>query len=525
MTSRRWLILIVVAGALLRLFPIWFGLPYLRARPDEEVATAIAYRMISGDLHPRFFHWPSFTFYIFAALYWVATAIKRTVALVPVLSEPEQILIGRTFVALAGTATLAVVYAIGRRVRDDITGLIASALLAVAILHVRESHFAMTDTIMTLLVVASLAVLLRGVDQQQPARKVALFAAAGALGGLAASTKYTAAAVLAPVAAAHLLTLRRPWRSAISWRAWHPSLVFALCFACGFLLATPYAVLDFPAFKEGIEFNLWHMRVGQGVPLGRGFTYHLTYSLPYGLGPPTYVAGLCGLIVLAFRYWRHGFILLSFVAALYFSLGPGQTVFFRYVLPLVPVLCITAAIAIRHVALWAVPRFRISPAVALGGLLSVVIIPALVNSIWFDVLLARTDSRVLAARWLEFNVQAEDTLYDDGGTYVFLDLSRAQFHAWSFDPKTNSFGGAEGQSPDWLILYESPVSLYANAQLELRDLARREYVLSHAIRPTRARPRAAVYDWQDAFFMPLWGFWTVERPGPTIRIYRRTNSW
>ena len=70
-----------------------------------------------------------------------------------------------------------------------------------------------------------------------------------------------------------------------------------------------------------------------------------------------------------------------------------------------------------------------------------------------------------------------------------------------------------------------PQTYRLNTQLQLRDRARREYVLTHTIRATRARPRVAVYDWQDAFFMPLWGFWTVERPGPTIRIYRRTNSW
>ena len=212
--------------------------------------------------------------------------MSGTAALMPGAVRVRTDPLSAYLVALAGTATLAVVTRSAGAVRDDMTGLIASALLAVAILHVRESHFAMTDTIMTLLVVASLAVLLRGVDQQQPARRVALFAAAGALGGLAASTKYTAAAVLAAMGAAHLLTLRRPWRSALSWRAWQPSLVFALCFACGFLLATPYAVLDFPAFKEGIEFNVWHMRAGQGVPLGRGFTYHLTNSLPYGLVHP-----------------------------------------------------------------------------------------------------------------------------------------------------------------------------------------------------------------------------------------------
>jgi len=33
---------IVVLAGVLRLFPIWFGLPYLRARPDEETADCFA---------------------------------------------------------------------------------------------------------------------------------------------------------------------------------------------------------------------------------------------------------------------------------------------------------------------------------------------------------------------------------------------------------------------------------------------------------------------------------------------------
>ena len=259
------------------------------------------------------------------------------------------------------------------------------------------------------------------------------------------------------------------------------------------------------------------------MPLGRGFTYHLTYSLPYGARPPMYVAGLCGLVVLAFRYWRHGFILLSFAAALYFSLGPGRTLF--------PVRAATRSGAMHR------RRHRDQACGSLGSSAVPHLAcrcprraplrrhhPGAGQRHLVRCALGATDSRVLAARWLESNVQAQDTLYDDGGMYVVLDLSRTQFHAWSFDRADNSFGGAEGETPDWLILYDSPVSLYTSAQLQLRDLARREYVLTQTTRATRARPRLAVYDWQDAFFMPLWGFWTVERPGPTIRVYRRTQS-
>ena len=54
---------------------------------------------------------------------------------------------------------------------------------------------------------------------------------------------------------------------------------------------------------------------------------------------------------------------------------------------------------------------------------------------------------------------------------------------------------------------------------QLRALVDRDYVLVQEIRGTRVGTGSAVYDPQDAFFLPLSGFATVDRPGPTIRIY------
>lgn len=523
MSTRRWLILIVAVGGLLRLFPIWFGLPYLLARPDEEVATRIAVQIASGDLNPRFFNWPSFTFYVFAALYGFARALKSLASVGSSLTPAEQIIIARVFIACAGTATLVLVFRIGRRIQDDSIGLIAASLLAVAILHVRESHFAMTDVLMTLLVSASLAMLLRGIDEPCPRKSVGVFAAAGFAGGLAASTKYSAAAVLAALCAAQLLVLSQPWRTVASLRVWRPSFAYVACFACGFVAATPFAVLDFATFKAGIVFNYRHLSTGHGVQLGRGFIYHPTHSLPYGLGITAFAAGLVGLVLLALRYRKHAFVLLSFFFALYLSLGNGQTVFFRYVLPLVPLMCLAAAIAIDQAATWLSTRTSLSRAAALAALLLVTVVPGLINSIWFDLLLARTDSRVIAGRWLEERLQPADTLYDGGGIFVELLLRRSDLHQEYFDEFSRSFGHPEGKSPDWLVLYESPVSLYAKTMPVLQDLAQREYVLVQTVNATGARAGSAVYDRQDAFFMPLSGFWTVERPGPTIRIYKRKD--
>ena len=246
--TRRWLYAILLIAAALRLFPIWFGLPYLRARPDETTAVSLAMGVVYGDWNPHFFHWPSLTIYLFAALLRAASLVRGVLSGDPTLTAAEQILIGRVCVALAGTVTVLVVYYIGKRCVDAATGLAAAALLAVALLHVRDSHFAMTDVLMTLLATASLAVLLRAMDEALGPASIASvsargFAAAGLLAGLATSTKYNAAAVAAAMAAVQLLLLihfkARPW----SLRAWRPAAAYAAAMVAGFVIATPYAEL------------------------------------------------------------------------------------------------------------------------------------------------------------------------------------------------------------------------------------------------------------------------------------------
>jgi 4-amino-4-deoxy-L-arabinose transferase-like glycosyltransferase len=510
--TRHWLIAIVVAGAVLRIFAIWFGLPYLFARPDEEAATGIAAQIRRGYLNPHFFHWPSLTFYLFAVVFWLYRAVLRLFT-AHTVSTAEYFVIGRAVVAAAGTFTLILIFKIGRRVGGEVIGLIAAALLAVSILHVRDSHFAMTDVLATCFVTASLALLLRAIDERAHYSAVQWFAAAGLVGGLAASTKYNAGAVAAAMVAGQVLLVARERHL----RALLPSVVYGALFFIGFLIATPYAVLDFPKFKEDLLFDFTHLSGGHGVNLGRGWGYHLKRSLPYGLGPVTFVAMIVGLVPFVRHHTRHAVVLGAFVVLLYASIGSGYTVFFRYILPVVPIACVVAAVGIRATATWLGAR------VALPLLLSVTVGIGLVNCIWFDVVLARTDSRVLAGDWLRPRLTPSDTLHDAGGDYTALDLAQVRFHQWFFDPATNSFGAPDGETPDWLVLYESPLYTYARVPSQLQTLARTRYELVHTVRATTGRRSDAVYDLQDAFFVPMWGLWSAERPGPTVLIYKRQS--
>src|SRR5579864_5072066 len=279
------LAIVMLIGAGLRFVPIWFGLPFDRARPDEETAIGHAVAILAGDPNPHFFHWPSLTFYLFAASFTAVSWIHRLVGLDPTLSVNEQYVIARGLVALAGTLTVAVLFVLVRRLADEPTAFAAALFLAVAPLHVRESHFAMTDVLMTLFVTLSVALLLRadpasaGSTAERSPRWWVL--AAGLCGGLAASTKYTGAATLVPLLAAEAASLRggiaARWRSAL-----RRSAATLAAFALGFLAGTPFALLDARSFVSGVRFDVAHLSSGQAyLDLGLGWTAHLERSLPY----------------------------------------------------------------------------------------------------------------------------------------------------------------------------------------------------------------------------------------------------
>jgi hypothetical protein len=517
---------IVLAGATLRFFPIWFGLPSLLARPDEETALNHAMAIAGGDLNPHFFHWPSLAFYVFAALFKGASLIKGVAVHDPALTDIQQVLIARAFVAFAGTVTIALLYWLGRQTADATTGLLAAAFLAVSILHVRESHFAMTDVLATLLITLHLALVVRALSTAMtaprlPSAAIGWFALAGFVGGLATSTKYSAAAAVASIVAAQAVWVRH---ATVRWRlaTWAPLCVALFAFVLGFIVATPYAVIDYQTFAADVWYDVTHLSGGHGIDLGRGWSYHLLRSLPYGVGIAVFCAALAGIVPMVRHHRRHAIVLGVFAVVFYASIGSGKAVFFRYVLPLVPIVCLSAAVAVRHLASWLASRTHLSLGWALAVPTLLIAGPSFVSSGWLDELLARTDTRVIAGRWLSARTKEEETVHESCGVYARIHMEHTSFHRWAFDPATRSFGDPWNRTPDWLVVCDSPIQ-YTPVPPELHRVAADKYVLVEVV-VGATQKTGAVYDAQDAFFLPLSGFSTVRRPGPTVFIYRRGDA-
>src|SRR3954464_3349927 len=261
-------------GAAPRLFPNWFGLPHSPAPPGENTAPGPPAAILAGDPNPHFFNWPSLTLYLFAGAFTAATAIGGT------LSRIDQFLIARALGALGGTATILIVARIGRQIADNATATIAATFLAVAVVHVRDSHFATTDVLMTLLVTASLSLLLDARDTGA----LRDYVIAGLVAGLAVSAKYSAA----PVAVA-VFFARGDGR-----RGWVAAGTFLVPMGARFVGGTPYALGDFTALRTDVLYERAHLAAGHAGSAAPAWRAHLSRSLPYGLGPGIFIAAAPG---------------------------------------------------------------------------------------------------------------------------------------------------------------------------------------------------------------------------------------
>lgn len=326
--------------------------------------------------------------YLTAASYAGLFAVERAIGgaitdatVAKAAFEPVLHLIPRAWSACAGVATIVVLFAAARELFSRRVALLGAALLAVAFLHVRDSHFGVTDVPVTFLTMCAFWAGLRCATRGLTLERVAM---AGVLSGLAASTKYNSALVLLPVVVAILsrTVWNQPRSMGVAVRA---VAVLLLCATIAFLAGTPFAVLDHRTFITAVTGVRHHLANGH-VVMARGWTYHATFTLQYGLGIPLVVAAVLGACWLIARQPWAAALVLAFPLPYYVVLGSGLTVFVRYMLPIVPFLCLTAAVFVDRLAGYIGDAFKSARLrdVSTVVLAAVIAVPTVVPSVIFD---------------------------------------------------------------------------------------------------------------------------------------------
>ena len=408
--SRRWawsgLAVVLLAGLGLRLWGVRQGLPYAYNADEADHFVPHAIEMFEhGTLNPKYFANPPAFTYVLHGLFalWYGGAGGAVHAFE---HDPAALYtLARVAAAVLGTIALWLLYLTGTRLWGRAVGLLAAAIEAVAFLPVFYAHLALNDA--PTLAPATLSLLgTAGVLRKGRARDYLI---AGIGLGLAAATKYTAGIMLVPLLAAIAMRYLERGPGAAR-RAIGGLLLAGVCALAAFLIANPYAILDYTSFHAELAHQSTLSAESQGklgAPKQGGLLYYL-WSFTWGLGWAPSIGALGGAIAV----WRHerrlGWLLVPAALLFLAFMGTEGRYFGRWLMPIFPIACLLAAFFVAQVVSWAGRELNgETRRGALAALLVVgVLAQGLVYSIHSGLVLSRPDTRNLTRSWMVAHIPA-----------------------------------------------------------------------------------------------------------------------
>ena len=422
-------------GMAVRIYGIDFGLPYsYHDDEDRLVHHALAFGM--GDLNPHYFNYPSFLMYLLFAVYSGFYVFARVFGIVAsafdfslmFFTDPTPFyIIGRTITVLFGTATLFLVYLIGKRLYSRTAGLVAALIMAVMPVHALSSHYITTDVPMTFFVTAAAYFSVRILEEGRAKHYIL----AAVMTGLAAGSKYNGVLAAVFILAAHVVRmkgLRSRVRSLIEKKLVLAGLIVVITF----FVVSPFCFLDFNTFVKDLRFDSLHVRKGvygtsSGVTWARYagvlFTDEL-YSWPHPLINPAGVLLLSGIVYALYRRGQKEAVVGLFPLVFFAVIGSWSVVNRKYILPLLPSCAVFSGMLFAGLC-GGVSRQRLRRTAAWVCLILLLAVPFR-NCVLNAYVMSREDTRTMARKWIEENIP-EGTLIAlewDTNETVPLDESR-----------------------------------------------------------------------------------------------------
>lgn len=423
--STFWLILILAVSLALRLHNINWD-EFQHAHPDERWITMVAVeisppRSLSEAFNPRLsplnplydpeakaprnFAYGHLPLYVLTTLAWGLSALGKTFfpnsPLVLLTSYDYINLLGRVLSALFDTGTVYLVYLTGKRLYGEKVGLWAASFVALTVSHIQLAHYYAFDPVVTFFVVLSIYFSIK--LAQEGSWKEALLA--GGAAGMAVSSKFSATPVLVAVALACLKTSRRSFKFGLL-------ILSALAAFLTFALTSPFALLDFRSYLFQIVEQGGMVQGKLDFPYTRQyrgtapFVYHIEQQLRWGMGWALGLASFTGFAWAVIRLMRRKTlpgeaVALAWVLLYFLINGSFMVKFMRYMLPIVPFLCLFGASFLEHL----LGKIRRLPLPILVLVPTALWALAFVNGVY-----GQTHTWIKASRWIYRNIPPGSTI-------------------------------------------------------------------------------------------------------------------
>ena len=414
--------MILCLAALLRFGPVSSGLPYSNYIDEGFVLHQVIHVLKQRTLDPGWHGYPSLPAYLTATAVIATSPIYRKIHRHSVLADlpseagrtdlpvpyhydlitpAELLLIGRLLAALLSLATVLLTGMIATRLAGTKAGLVAGLLAALCPALVLRGSTVMVDTFAAFFVVLAFY----ACERIGPEHKISWQTAtlAGVSAGLAFACKYTAAAFFVAV---FILILARSSNRATLVRC----VAAAACgMLAGVLVGAPSTVFNAAAVIQQVAGTY----AGYGTNHSDSGYFGQAVSR-IELGWPLSLAAGAGLLILlrqpGTRWTAISWCVAGGISLCVLLRLPFQP--FRNLLPFVPLICISAAIALVKATEWT----RRSPLVWLRSAVLVLLVsivtalPAIAGWTAIQRRIAHRDSRIEAIDWLQEHTTKEQSV-------------------------------------------------------------------------------------------------------------------
>ena len=343
--------------------------------------------------------------------------------------------VGRSIMAVADVGTVFMVYLLGKRIWDRRVGLLASALVALAVVHIQISHFYRPEPLQVFLLMVAFWFMLNVMERRR-LRDTTLL---GLFVGLALAPKVSVLPLLLPLAL--VFGFRLFTDSEGKWRVPSPphaarigghALLAGFIAVTVFFITMPYAFLQFGEFVDQITFQAENVaRTAGNVPFtvqyigSTPFIYELRQTSLWGLGLPLGIAAWGGLLFtgfMVFKKWpfhRAELLLLAWVVPNFLLLGFFEVKFMRYIFPIVPFLILMGSWMLvsmldrsRTVNLTGYGLTRYAPHAGVA-VIAIVVAATAFYALAFETIYARSHPAIQASDWINENVPKRSVIITD----------------------------------------------------------------------------------------------------------------
>ncbi|MEL6270345.1 MAG: phospholipid carrier-dependent glycosyltransferase [Chloroflexota bacterium] len=399
-------------------------------QPDEFLFVQRPLRMLlTRQFNPKFFHNPSFLINTNLAVYWLTGEHNRIswegrTELGARRAVPFRLYMnGRTFSALGSILAVAATFATAYHLSNRFGAISAALIVATALPMVQHAHYTTTS---------SLAAGFAGVciwASMMALRRFQwwMFALAGVCAGLAAGSRYNAAAVSIVVFVVGMVLL---WQERTRLRLRWVALGYVL-FPAVFVFTTPHIIFDTAFFwSEFVGITTQYIGSGDSivnVPKYIGLWYELNYMALFGIGLPGTLLIFAGV----WRGLRNTQTCMAVLAILAYLI-PYTWVVLRtirplgadqMIVPVVPTFALFAGVG----AAWLdskLPQNRMMASVFIALLIGFQSIASL-QAVWrFSV----DDTRFVAQAWIHENIPEGTLLHLNGPYNVPIDYARYEWN-------------------------------------------------------------------------------------------------